>query len=161
MRPNRWVLLISLIAGIGGTWSYLTAIQDYRTTAEAYTSVDAVYVAGSFVWLDDADRAAEAEFIISNDSRADARVDFLILRLYLDGAFAGAQYRPWEALEIPRGAERRITVPFEFAGDEQRPDAAQSDITLRGEMRLVFASIEQPLTVSLRERIGEVERDAD
>ena len=128
MRPNRWVLLASFIVGAIGLWSYVTAIQDYRRTAGAYTSVDAEFIPGSFVWLDADYETAEADFVITNDSQADATVDFLILRLYFDGEFAGAQYRPWSPVDIPRGSEQVVTVPFESCYSGSAVSRSNSDV---------------------------------
>lgn len=154
MRPNRWVLVVSLIVGLLGTWSYVTAIQDYRRTAEAFTSIELEYISGSFEWLDEEFGTAEARFNISNDSRADAAVEYLILRLYLDGEFAGAQYRPWQEVTVPAGEVVEITVPFEISISTTRDQAQGVSPTVRGEMRLAFDQVEQSLTVPLSESLS-------
>lgn len=135
-------------------WSYVTAIQDYRRTTEAFTSVDIVYVEGSFAWLDEARQTAEASFVLHNDSRVDAVVEYLILRLYVEDAFAGAQYRPWEPVPLSAGEETQITVPFEVSistfADE---DMSNANVSVRGEIRLVFDNVERSLSVPLREQL--------
>jgi hypothetical protein len=153
MRPNRWVLLLSFIIGLAGGWSYVAAIQDYRRTAEAFTSVEASVVNGSFIWLDSSYRSAEAEVSFTNASRADANIEHFTLRLYIDGQFAGAQYRPWVPLALPRGEQRIVTIPFGISAPDLSPQAQNAELSVTGEMRLTFSGVEQRLTIPLSERI--------
>lgn len=155
MRPNRWVLLVSLLVGLFGSWSYVTAMLDYRRTTEAFTSIDVEYVDGSFAWLDEERRTAEALFVLENGSRVDATVEYLILRLYLDGVFAGAQYQPWEPISLDAGDKTEVTIPFEVSISTISAEATMnSTASVRGEMRLAFDQVERSLTVPLREQLS-------
>lgn len=156
MYLNRWVLLLSLIAGVLGVWAIGRAFADYRQAAESFSEVSASYVPQSFVWRDAEFSTGEAEFIVVNNTPAAVTIEFVQLRLYVDGAFAGAEYSGWEPVIVPAGDETRFTSTFQVTTPELQPQGGSAELSVRGDLRLRFAEIERPLVIRARDTIGHV-----
>lgn len=152
MYLNRWVLLLSLLAGIAGTGAAGHAFVEYRNAVRAYSQVEAEYVPGSFRWLDVS--TGETTLRIVNRSPRAVTVEHLELRLYVDGQFAGADYAPWEHLRIERQSEATVVRPVQVAISALLPVAPTGELALRGQLRLRFEGIERPLTVRLEIAVG-------
>jgi hypothetical protein len=156
MRPNRYIILVSILLGVVGSWLTADAVGQYLNTARSFASVHAQYVEDSFAWEDPQHERAHALFLLTNDSDNDARLTHLGMNLYFDGAFAGARYDQWEAIDIPAGETVEIEVPFLISISELRPEGSDAELTVRGQLRLEFDGIERPMTVPARGTIGQV-----
>lgn len=156
MYLNRWVLLLSLIAGVLGIWAIERAFGDYRQAAESFTEVSASYVPDSFVWHDAEFSTGEAQFVVANDTPDAVTIEFVQLRLYLDGAFAGAEYAGWQPVVVAAGEETRFTSTFQVTTPELQPRGDSAELSVRGDLRLRFAEIERPLVIRARDTIGQV-----
>jgi hypothetical protein len=156
MRPNRYIILLSILLGAAGTWLTADAVGQYLNTARSFASVHAQYVEGSFAWEDPQHERAHATFAITNNGDNDARLTHLGMNLYFDGQFAGARYEQWEAIEVPAGESVEVDVPFLISISERRPDGSDAELSVRGQLRLEFEGIERPMTVPARGTIGQV-----
>jgi hypothetical protein len=156
MRPNRYVILVSILLGIFGIWFSADAVAQYLNTARSFASVDAEYVEGSFVWLDENHERATAEFTIINDSDNDAVLAHFGINLYFDGTFAGARYEPLPRIDLPAGEEVTLEIPFLVPIQHMKPLGSDAELTVRGQMRLEFEGIERPMTVRMSGTIGHV-----
>lgn len=156
MRPNRYVILISILLGGFGFWFSADAVGQYLNTARSFSAVDAEYVEGSFVWLDEDHERATAEFTIINDSSNDADLAHFGINLYFDGVFAGAHYEQWQRLTIPARDAVTVEIPFQVPIQQVRPRGSDAELSVRGEMRLEFEGIERPMTVRMSGTIGRV-----
>lgn len=156
MRPNRYIILVSILLGAVGAWLSVDAVGQYLNTARSFASVHARYVEGSFAWEDPEHERANAEFSITNDSENDARLMHFGVNLYFDGAFAGARYDDWEAVDIPAGETVNVDVPFLISISERRPEGSDAELSINGQLRLEFEGIERPMTVPARGTIGKV-----
>jgi hypothetical protein len=156
MRPNRYVILISVLIGSFGIWFSADAVAQYLNTARSFASVDAEYVEGSFVWLDANHERATAEFTVFNGSDNDAVLAHFGINLYFDGTFAGARYDPLPRIELPAGEAVTVQVPFLVAIHEQRPYGSEAELSVRGRMRLEFEGIERPMTVRMSGTLGQI-----
>jgi hypothetical protein len=157
MYLNRWVLLVSLAVGLAGTAAVGRAFAEYRDATRAYSAIEVTYVPGSFAWQDTAFSGGQAELRISNRSPRRVTVEFFDVNLYLDGQFAGSDYTTWQPIDVARDGEQHVTTPLELAISSLRPQAAEADVTLRGQVRLRFDGIERPLTLRFRIPVGRVE----
>lgn len=156
MYLNRWVLLLSLIIGALGIWSIQRAFVDYRQAAESFTEVSVSYVPDSFVWRDPTYSTGQADFRVVNDTPEAVTIELAQLRLYFDGAFAGAEYAGWEPVVVPEGEEMRFTSAFQVTTPRLDSRGDEAEISVRGDLRLRFDGIERPLVVRVRDTIGRV-----
>jgi hypothetical protein len=156
VRPHRWILLSSFLIGIAGTWAFVTALVDYRDTANAYTNVGIAALPGTFAWTDEEQRAATVTLEIENDSRTDLTIEHLELRLYSGGTFAGAMYQPWEPLPVEARSVEQVTVTLEVSTPEGRlPEGGE--LRLSGNARLAFEGIDQPFVVRFSDELEAVD----
>lgn len=156
MRVNRWIMLISLVIGLTGTWFIYDATSTYVEATRAYTSVDVVYERGSFIWLEEDYGSATADVTIENGSASDVTVTQLTLHLYFDDQFAGSRYTPWEPLDIPTGESRTVTTEFSIATARIQHRGGTGFLSLSGNIALEFADVNEPLTFRLSGDIGQV-----
>ncbi len=156
MRPNRYIILVSIVLGIVGTWLSADAVGQYLNMARSFASVNAEYVEDSFVWLDAEHERARAEFTVTNASDNDAVLDYLGMNLYFDGRFAGARYVQWEPVEVPAGESVTVDVSFFTSITEIRPQGGEAEISVQGQLRLNFDNIERDMTVRTSGTIGQV-----
>lgn len=156
MRPNRYILLVSLLFGVFGAWFSADAVGQYLNATRSFSAVDTSYVEGSFHWKDPDHEEATAEFDITNDSENDATLEYLGMNLYFDGAFAGARYGDWEAIEIPAGESVTVEIDFLTSISDRRPEGSDAELSLRGELRLAFDGIERAMTIPMSGSIGRV-----
>jgi hypothetical protein len=156
MRPNRYIIIASILLGAIGTWLSVDAISQYMNMARSFSSVNARYVEESFAWEDPQHERANATFTVTNNSDNDATLDFLTMSVYFDGQFAGARYDSWAPLDIPAGESVELDLSFLISISELRPRGGEADITVRGQLRLDFEGIERDMTVPTSGRIGQV-----
>jgi hypothetical protein len=156
MRPNRYMILVSILFGAFGAWFSAEAVGQYLNTTRSFASVDTRYVEGSFSWEDSDHEEATAEVVITNDSDNNATLDYLGMNLYFDGTFAGARYEPWDAIDIPSGESVSVEIPFLVSITEMRSQGSEAELSLRGQMRLNFEGIERDMTVPTGGTIGQV-----
>lgn len=156
MRPNRYIILVSIVLGIVGTWLSADAVGQYLNIARSFASVNAEYVDDSFVWLDPDYERGRAQFNVRNDSDNDALLDYLSMNLYFDGQFAGARYAQWDPVEIPAGESVTVEVPFFVSISERRAEGGDSELSVQGQLRLNFDNIERDMTVRTSGTLGEV-----
>jgi hypothetical protein len=156
MRPNRYVILVSVLLGLFGAWLTADALAQYLNTARSFTAIRTQYVPDSFEWQDPEYRRARAEIVIVNESENDALVDYFSISLYFDDDFAGADYEPWERFVVPAGEERTFEVNFLTTAPFIRHLGGEATLRVRGQMRLVFDGIQQPMTVRTSGTIGQV-----
>ncbi len=156
MRPNRYIILVSILLGAFGAWFSADAVGQYLNTARSFASVDARYVEDSFVWLDPEHERATADFVITNESDNDARLSYFAIMLYFDGQFAGARYDQWEPIDIPAGDSVTVEINFLTSITQIRPEGSDAELSVRGQLRLDFEGIERDMTVPARGTIGRV-----
>jgi hypothetical protein len=156
MRPNRYIVLISLLLGVAGAWLSADAVGQYLNAARSFASVNATYVDGSFAWEDPQYERATAQFEIVNDSDNDARLVHFSINLYFDGRFAGARYAPWDAIDIPAGSSVTVDIPFLVSISELRPEGGDAELSVSGQLRLEFENVGRDMTVPARGTIGHV-----
>jgi hypothetical protein len=156
MRPNRYIILLSLLLGAAGAWFTADAVGQYLNTARSFASVHAQYVEDSFVWEDPQHERAHVRFRITNNSDNDANLSHFSVNVYFDGTFAGARYDQWEAIEIPAGETIEVESPILISISELRPQGSEAEISMNGRLRLEFEGIERPMTVPTRGMIGQV-----
>jgi hypothetical protein len=156
MRPNRYVILVSILLGVAGAWLSADAVGQYLNMARSFASVDAQYVDDSFRWLDSDYEQAVAEFEVTNDSDNDARLDYLAMSLYFDDRFAGARYDQWEVVEVPAGESVTIEVSFFTSISELRPSGGEAELSVQGQMRLDFENVGRDMTVRTSGTLGQV-----
>jgi hypothetical protein len=156
MRPNRYVILVSILLGGFGFWFTAEAVGQYLNLAQSFTSIRAEYVEDSFVWLDEDHERATAEFTIRNESDNDASLAHLSMSLYFDGQFAGAYYDQWQRINIESGESVTMQIPFAVPIQHMRPYGSEAELSVRGQMRLEFEGIERPMTVRTSGTIGHV-----
>lgn len=156
MRPNRYIILVSVVLGIAGAWLSADAVGQYLNAARSFASVHAIYVEDSFTWEDAQHENASAEFVITNDSDNDARLAHFSVNLYFDGRFAGARYAQWEPVEIPAGTSVTVDAPFIVSISELRPQGSDAELSVQGQMRLEFENVGRDMTVPARGTIGYV-----
>jgi hypothetical protein len=161
MRPNIYVLIVSVLLGAFGFWFSADAVGQYLDTSRSFTSVHARYVPDSFKWLDPEHQEASAQFTFINDAPNDVTLAHLSLNLYFDGVFAGARYAPWERFEIPAGEEETNEVTFLTSIAHLREQGSDAELSLRGQMRLEFEGIERPLNVRISGPVGVVPYEED
>lgn len=161
MRPNRYVILVSVLLGSIGLWLTADAVGQYLNTVRSFAAVEITYVEDSFVWQDPEHEEALSEFVVRNDSENVARLTSLRLNLYFDGEFAGARYEPWEAIDIPARDEVTVEVPFLVSIESLRPEGSEAELTVRGDLRLEFEGIERDMTVQASTTIGRVPYEED
>lgn len=154
MRPNRYIILISILLGVFGAWFSADAVGQYLNTARSFASVDANYVEDSFTWLDPNHERATAEFEIVNDSDNDAELTYFGVSLFFDGRFAGARYDQWETVEIPAGESVPVRIPILISISELRPEGSDAELSMRGQLQLDFDGIERVMTVPTSGTIG-------
>jgi hypothetical protein len=145
MYLNRWVMLASCIAGIIGIVALVDAFREYRGTIRTYSEVEFTHAPESLVWSDNGATLTVA-IRIENDSPATVTVEYLGVRLHVDGAFAGADYGGWQPLAIPPASRDQRDVTIELSNRALRERASAGRLTLRGEARLRFDGIARPLT---------------
>jgi hypothetical protein len=157
---NRWVLLLSCVAGVIGLVMLTGAFMEYRDSVRAYSRVEVTYDPGSVVW-DTSNRQMELTLRIAiiNRSSATVTAEYLDLRLYTNGVFAGADYDDWQPIAIPALFSEERTVSLEVSNPALQDQIAQgqfrqSTLTIRGEVRLRFAGIERPLTQRVSLALG-------
>lgn len=156
MRLNRWVMLISLIAGVAGIWFVVSAFDDYLTATRSFTQVEVTYVDDSFVWLDPNYEQGQADITITNNAGRAMTIEYLNLSLAFDGEFAGAWYDRWEPMEIPAGESITVTAVYTVTQNSIQSQGGDANLTTRGRMRLAFDEIEEPLTINIRREFGQV-----
>jgi hypothetical protein len=156
MRPNRYIILISILFGAFGAWFSADAVGQYLNTARSYAAVDAYYVEDSFAWEDPEHERARAEFVIVNDSDNDARLSYFGMNLMFDGQFAGARYEPWDPIDIPAGESATVEVPFLISISSLRPEGSDAELSVRGQLRLDFETVERDMSVPMSGTIGRV-----
>jgi hypothetical protein len=156
MRPNRYIILVSIVLGAFGAWFSADAVGQYLNTARSFASVYAQYVEGSFEWEDPQHEWANAEFVITNESDNDARLTHFGVSLFFDDRFAGARYDQWEPIEIPAGESVNVDVSLFVSISELRPEGSDAELSVRGRLRLEFEGIERPMTVPAAGTIGQV-----
>ncbi len=156
MRPNRYIVLISILLGFAGAWLSADAVGQYLNAARSFASVDASYVEGSFAWKDPQYNEATAEFEITNDSDNDARLAHFGINLHFDGRFAGARYDQWEAIDIPAESSVTVEIPFLVSISEIRSEGGEAELSVSGQLRLEFENVGRDMTVPARGTIGHV-----
>ncbi len=156
MRLNRIVVVVALIVGLGGSWLTARAFQQYLDATEAFSLVDLRQEPDTFRWLDPDYGEAEAVFEFVNRSERDITVESLSLSLRFDQQFAGADYAPWEPMEIPAGERRTFPATFTITANSIQHRGGDANLSFRGQMKLSFANIEEPLVVRFRGQIGQV-----
>ena len=156
MRPNRYVILVSVLLGLAGSWFAASGVEQYLDATRSFTSVHISYVDGSFEWLDDEHERGVAQFTLVNDAPNDVTIGHLALNLLFDGEFAGAHYQSWERIEIPSGESVQVELPLLVSISHLRPLGAEATLSVRGQMRLEFDGIERSMTVRYSETIGRV-----
>jgi hypothetical protein len=155
MYLNRWVLLISCIAGVAGIVALADAFLEYRDTVQAYTQVDVAHDSGSVVW-DDGNTRVTLQVIITNRSPATVTVEYLDLRLHADGKFAGADYDAWQPVTVASRASEQRSVTLEVSNSQLQDQFERAELSLRGEVRLRFAGVERPLTQRVSITLGRI-----
>ena len=110
MRAFWAALAVSLVLGIAGIISLVSAVSEYTSTLETYTELSIRYEPDSFQWLAPDFRAARLRMVIINDSPANATVENLNTYLRFDGDFAGTNYDRFPPLEVPRGESRTVEL---------------------------------------------------
>lgn len=151
MYLNRWVLLLSAILGIAGGVALAGAFAEYRDAVRRYTQVEIAPVPGSVRW--NADRTAVTLGLsVTNHTPASATVEYLDLRLYAAGAFAGADYEGWQPLTVASGAseQRALTLEISDPGLAGERAAGATEFSARGEARVRFAGVERPVTLRVQ-----------
>jgi hypothetical protein len=156
MRPNRYIILLSLLLGAFGTWFSIDAVGQYLNTTRSLGAMEVRYVEGSFVWLDPDYERARASFEIVNASRNDVTIPHYGQQLRFDNAFAGARYHDWEILRIPAGESQTFEVVFFIPVADIRRQGGEAELTVEGQLRLDFEGIERDMTVRTWTRIGQV-----
>lgn len=156
MRPNRYIILVSVLFGVFGIWFSAQAVGQYLNTVRSFANIELAYVEDSFAWEDPEHERANAEFVIRNDSENDATITYLGLNLLFDGEFAGARYQPWDPLDVPAGESVTVEVPFLVSSERLRPAGSEAELGLSGEMGLEFEGIQRDMTVRVAETIGRV-----
>ena len=156
MRPNRYVILVSILLGAFGAWFTADAVGQYLNTARSFAAVDAHYVEDSFRWLDPNHEEALADFVIVNDSDNDARLSHFGLSLFFDGEFAGARYRQWEPVDVPAGESVQVEIHFQTSITRVRDQGSDAELSVRGRLRLDFEGIERDMTVRTSGTLGRV-----
>lgn len=156
MRPNRYIILVSILFGVIGAWFSVDAVGQYLNTTRSFASVSAEYVDGSFAWGDPEHQRATSEFLITNDGENDASLAYFSVSLYFDGRFAGARYDDWDAIVIPAGESVTVSVPFIISISELRPEGSDAELSVRGRLQLDFEGIERDMTVSTAGTIGQI-----
>ena len=151
------LLLVSLIAGVAGSVALVDAVREYRDTVRAYAQVEVAHEPASVVWHDSATRPTlELTIVIANDSPVRVTAEYLDLRLYAEGEFAGADYDDWQPVTIASLASERRDVSLEISNSELEDDIGRADLSLRGEVRLRFDGVERPLTQRISIVLGRV-----
>jgi hypothetical protein len=159
MRPNRYVILVSLALGAVGIWFTVDALQQYFNVTRSFTSVHIEYVDETFVWDDAAYEHGTGAFRITNNAPNDVVIAHVTVNLFFDGQFAGGRYQPWERIAISSGESADIEMPFFISIAPQRERAENADLSVSGQMRLEFDGIEQGMTVRFNEQLGEARGD--
>ena len=77
MYLNRWVLSLSLIAGVVGIWSVQRAFSEYRQAAASFASISASYVPDTSVWLDSEFSSGQEAFVVINDTAESMTIEFV------------------------------------------------------------------------------------
>lgn len=156
MRPNRYVILVSVLLGVFGIWFSAQAVGQYLNTVRSFSNVELEYIEDSFTWEDPGHERAHAEFVMRNQSENEATISYLALNLYFDDDFAGARYQPWDPIVVPAGESVTVEVPFLVSIENLRPAGSEADLRVSGEMRLEFEGIQRDMTVRVVESIGRV-----
>lgn len=156
MRPNRYVILVSILLGSFGLWFSADAVGQYLDTVRSFAGIEYSYVEDSFEWRDPEHRRGTAEFRIHNDADNAVTIAHLEARLYFDGEFAGARYTDWDAVEIPAGETTVVEVPFLTSIERMRPAGSEAELSVESELRLDFEGIEREMTVRASDSIGTV-----
>lgn len=158
MRVNRWVMLVSVLIGLAGSWFAYDAAATYVAATRAYSAVDVRYVPDSFVWADPAFGSGRADFVIHNGSESDVTITTLTLHLYFDGEFAGSRYTTWDPLEIPKGTDATVTPEFTVSISRLQPQGGTAALGVHGNITVEFKDVKEPLTFPLRGTIGQVSK---
>jgi hypothetical protein len=154
VRLNPWVYGLSLVVGILGFVFAGRAFMAYHDAAETFTEVELQYVPDSFAWRDGQFENGSATFRVVNDSDYRATVEHFGISLRFDGMFAGSDYRRWEPVSVPAGETREIPVTFTVTANSIQAEGGTAALGFVGQLRLTFASIEEPLVFRFRGDIG-------
>lgn len=156
MRPNRYVILVSILLGLFGIWFSADAVGQYLNTVRSFAGIEYSYVEDSFTWLDPEHRRGTAEFRIHNDADNAVTIAHLEALLYFDGEFAGARYTDWDRVEIPAGETSTVEVQFLTSIERMRSAGSEADLSVESQIRLDFEGIEREMTVRASDSIGRV-----
>ncbi len=156
MRLNPIILILTLVVGIGGLAAGLRAFSTYGDAAEAFTTVELVYVPDSFEWQSDDFETGTATFRLVNASRFPADVEGFSVALYFDGEFAGSDYGTWEPVVVSAGESREFSSEFTVASNSIQAEGGTANLSFSGQVLVRFAKFEQPLSFRFRGAIGQV-----
>lgn len=157
MRLNPFILIATLIVGIGGLVMGIRAFATYDDAAEAFTRLELVYVADSFEWQSDDYETGTATFRITNGSSFPADIESFSIALQFDGDFAGSDYERWEPIIVPAGESRVIPATFTITSNSIQDKGGTAQLSFSGQVLARFAEFEQPLSFRFRGTIGPVE----
>jgi hypothetical protein len=154
VRLNPIVYGASLVVGILGVVFAARAFLTYHDATETFTELELQYVPGSFDWQDPQFEHGSATFRIVNDSDYRATVEHFGISLHFDALFAGSDYTRWEPVSIAPGDMREIPVAFTVTANSIQAQGGTATLGFQGQLRLTFASIEEPLFFRFRGDIG-------
>lgn len=156
MRAFWAALVVSLAFGVAGLVSLVTAMSEYNSTLETYTQLSIRYEPDSFAWVEPDFGAATTRMTIINDSPADAVIENLSVYLRFDGEFAGTNYDPFAALEVPRGETRVVTLDLLVSTPSIQAQGGTAELSFTGSATVQFEGVERDLNLRVNERIGVV-----
>jgi hypothetical protein len=156
MRAFWAAIAVSLVLGVTGLVSLVTAMSEYNSTLKTYTQLSIRYEPDSFVWLEPDFSSAQARMVIINDSPADAVVENLSVFLRFDGEFAGTNYERFQPLDVPKGETRIVTLDLLVSTPSVQPQGGTAQLSLDGSATADFEGVERNLHLNVRERIGVV-----
>jgi hypothetical protein len=156
MRAFWAALAVSVALGVAGLISLVAAVSEYNSTLETYTELSIRYEPDSFVWVEPDFSAATTRMVIVNESPADAVVENLNVFLRFDGEFAGTNYERFEALEVPKGETRVVTLDLLVSTPSIQAEGGTAELSFSGSARVQFEGVERDLNLPIRERIGVV-----
>jgi hypothetical protein len=156
MRAFWAAIAVSLVLGIAGLVSLVSAMSEYNSTLKTYTQLSVRYEPDSFVWIEPDFGAAQTRMVIINDSPADAVVKNLNVFLRFDGEFAGTNYERFQPLDVPKGETRVVTLDLLVSTPSVQPKGGTAQLSLDGSATADFDGVERDLHLNVRERIGVV-----
>jgi hypothetical protein len=153
-QSQRLILLLTLVVGLVGAWTFRDAASDYTDAIRAYTRVTVEARAGSFAWTAPDYGAATLTLTLVNDSAHDATAESLDAQLRFDGSFAGSNYAPFTPVLVPAGASRDVTLVLTITTNDHASVAPGADVTVDGTAVFRFAGIKPSRSVDLYADLG-------